>query len=105
MQVSGGRIARIRQAIGWTQADLAERAGVTPATIAAYEQGRRNKLDTLREIARAPRVDLSVLLGTGIESGGDPAVDALCAAVADLDPAARDELLRLARMMAARRGA
>lgn len=36
----GGTLVKLREGRGWSQAKLAERAGVTPETIAAWESGR-----------------------------------------------------------------
>ena len=38
-QVVGTRIARRRQLLGWTQAELADRLGVSPSTVANWERG------------------------------------------------------------------
>lgn len=37
----GRRLARLRRAHGWNQAELAERVGVSASAIGMYEQGRR----------------------------------------------------------------
>lgn len=58
-----GRITALtawRRAVGWTQAELAQRAGVRAATISEIEAGKIDpRLSTLRAIAGA--------LGLGIE--------------------------------------
>ena len=47
------RIRAARQALGWTQNELARRAGVSPRTIHAVEQGRSCRQATKRRILAA----------------------------------------------------
>jgi len=47
------RIRAARQALGWTQNELAERAGVAPRTIHAVEKGRPCRQETKRRILQA----------------------------------------------------
>ena len=37
----GLRIAALRRAAGWNQAELAQRLGISPSAVGMYEQGRR----------------------------------------------------------------
>jgi len=37
----GLRIAMLRRAAGWSQAELAEKLKISPSTVGMYEQGRR----------------------------------------------------------------
>ena len=46
------RIRAARQALGWTQNDLASRAGVSARTIHAIEKGRPCRQATKRKILR-----------------------------------------------------
>ena len=46
------RIRAARQAMGWTQNDLAEKAGVSARTIHAIEKGRACRQATKRKILR-----------------------------------------------------
>jgi transcriptional regulator with XRE-family HTH domain len=46
------RIRAARQALGWTQNDLAERSGVSARTIHAIEKGRACRQATKRKILR-----------------------------------------------------
>lgn len=96
----GNRIAGLRHNAGLTQAQLAERIGVSETTIAAYEQGRRGKLDTLQAIATELRVQVEVLLGTGPAASERPEVAQLLHIARGLEPDAVRELSRLARWMA-----
>ena len=43
----GARIAVLRKAAGWSQAELAARLGVTPSAVGMYEQGRREPASDL----------------------------------------------------------
>lgn len=55
----GQKIREIRELLGWTQAELAEKIGVAQATISDIEAGRNNpRLTTLIELARV--FDMSV---------------------------------------------
>jgi transcriptional regulator with XRE-family HTH domain len=47
------RIRAARQARGWTQTELADRAGVSPRTIYAVERGRSCRQATKRRILTA----------------------------------------------------
>ncbi len=47
------RIRAARQALGWTQKDLAQRAGVSTRTIHAIEKGRPCRQATKRHILNA----------------------------------------------------
>ena len=47
------RIRAARQALGWTQNELAERSGVSPRTIHAVEKGRSCRQATKRRILAA----------------------------------------------------
>lgn len=46
------RIRAARQALGWTQNDLADRAGISARTIHAIEKGRPCRQATKRKILR-----------------------------------------------------
>ena len=46
------RIRAARQAMGWTQSDLADRSGVSARTIHAIEKGRPCRQATKRKILR-----------------------------------------------------
>jgi transcriptional regulator with XRE-family HTH domain len=59
-----GRVRELRDAKGWSQAQLAERASVRIATISDIENAktRRIDLDTLEKLANALDVDASYLI-------------------------------------------
>jgi len=47
------RIRAARQAVGWTQSELAEKAGVSPRTVHAVEKGRPCRQSTKRRLLAA----------------------------------------------------
>lgn len=60
-KVVGREIRTTRNALGLTQADVAERLGVSPSYISAVEAGRRNlSLGQLANIAAAMRLGVNV---------------------------------------------
>jgi len=56
------RVVELRKRRGWTQEELAKRAGVRRATIHALERGASPRLDTLEKLAQAFGVKVSQLL-------------------------------------------
>ena len=58
----GERIGQIREKLGLTQGEFAERLAVTRASIARYEAGRVPKLGLLRQIARLGGVSVGWIL-------------------------------------------
>ena len=63
----GARVARLRQMRGWTQVQLARRAGLTPHGISQIESGRRNgwgiELETAYRLAFALGTSIDVVAG------------------------------------------
>ena len=60
-KVLGRKLKDTRQALGLTQAEVAERLGVSPSYISAVEAGRRNlTLGQLANIANAMRLGINV---------------------------------------------
>lgn len=58
-------VCRLRVQCGWTQAELAEAAGMRQPRIAEIESGEANpRLDTVARIARALRVDVHSLFAS-----------------------------------------
>ncbi len=75
-KVVGREIRKTRQALGLTQAEVAERLGVSPSYISAIEAGRRNlTLGQLANIANAMRlgIDISFIRADGTPVRLDPA--------------------------------
>src|SRR4029453_17342032 len=58
----GGRIRQIRQQMKSTQAQFAQRLGVTKVSVARYEAGRIPRMRVLEEIAKLGGVTMSWLL-------------------------------------------
>ncbi len=59
----GARIAALRKAAGWNQAELASRLQISPSAVGMYEQGRREpSADTLVAMARVLGVSVDYLL-------------------------------------------
>jgi transcriptional regulator with XRE-family HTH domain len=62
----GGRIRRCRQLRGWTQDELAQRAGLNRSTLTLIEQGKRGvemSVDTCWRIAWALGTSVDMLIG------------------------------------------
>ena len=66
----GARIAALRRAAGWNQAELAEKLRISPSAVGMYEQGRREpSAQMLLELARVFEVSVDYLLtGEGCDS-------------------------------------
>src|SRR6202011_5766405 len=69
MPTVGERIKTRRAELGWTQDQLAERAGISKSFVSDVENGKRSiGADTLLDVGRAMGVSLDFLM-TGKESG------------------------------------
>jgi transcriptional regulator with XRE-family HTH domain len=67
------KIKELREARGWSQTVLAEKAGLSSQTISTYEIGtRKGRVPTLRKIARALQVHVSELLSEEAARHMDP---------------------------------
>jgi transcriptional regulator with XRE-family HTH domain len=74
------RIKRAREERGWSQGELARRAGVRRATISDLETGKLEdtRVSTLRNIAKALRVSVDYLIDMEYDRRtppGQPAVE------------------------------
>lgn len=59
----GNRIACLRTELGWSQAELARRLGISPSAVGMYEQGRREpSLDILMDMSRVFAVSTEFLI-------------------------------------------
>lgn len=58
----GSGVSEARKALGWSQSELAERAGVSRPTVARIEAGQQVRVSTLNAVAEAlgMRVEISV---------------------------------------------
>ena len=64
-EIIGRNVAKYRSLAGMTQAQLAERAGVSTAFISRVERGQKMmKVQTLYQIAKSLNVSCDALLGT-----------------------------------------
>src|SRR5690554_2716897 len=80
MQHIGDRIREYRMLHGFTQEDLAEKAGMHPNTIKKLEQGGTARMDTLHRIARALNTTTGSLISSRprlLEHGDDGKLDLL----------------------------
>ncbi len=59
----GLRIAALRQAAGWSQAELAQRLKISPSAVGMYEQGRREPaVEILAALAKLFGVSIDYLV-------------------------------------------
>lgn len=64
MRELGQRVKKLRESRGWSQGELAKRAGVTRSAISTYEQGLRTpSADVLCALAKTFGVPADRLLG------------------------------------------
>lgn len=71
------RLRKARDLRGWSQADLAGKAGMPPSSIAHFETGaRKPSFDSLRRLANALEITTDYLLGRveepDLAQAGDP---------------------------------
>lgn len=87
------RLRRAREEKGWSQADLAARAGLQQSALSHYENAtRRPSFANLRRLARALDVSTDYLVGQSTHRSGQrsPAGDDLADQIARLRPADRE---------------
>lgn len=64
------RLAEVRKSRGLTQAELAEKSGLPPATVSHFETGFRfPTAPTLTKIADALKISIDFLVGRDAETG------------------------------------
>jgi transcriptional regulator with XRE-family HTH domain len=62
----GSHLRKLRKAKGLTQAELAEKIGITQSVVAAYERGaKKPEMDRIPALAKALGVTLEGLYGVG----------------------------------------
>jgi transcriptional regulator with XRE-family HTH domain len=84
----GDKLKDLRQAVGWSQPQLAEYSGVPVGTIRDYEQGRRDPLLlTAAKLARALKQPLEVFLAADVDAAPRPA------GPSDQKPAAKKKII------------
>jgi transcriptional regulator with XRE-family HTH domain len=107
------KLRRLRQRLGWTQQDLAERSGVQRPTISKIETGNRQNLrtTTLQRLAQALGVTADdLLLAPPLHAVADrpPDYKTTLAAVVklaeDLEQADLEDLLEYIEFLRAKRG-
>jgi transcriptional regulator with XRE-family HTH domain len=92
----GERIRRLRREKGWTQRDLALRAGLKPAQISKYERGNYQPgLAALKAIADALGTTTDHLVGSGPETDSDPRLKSLLSRVWELPPKPRSSIAEI----------
>jgi transcriptional regulator with XRE-family HTH domain len=66
-----GRVTRLRKEYGYTQAEVAERLGITQSDISAYERGaRRFHAETIAQYAQLLGVNAEELVGLHMPRNG-----------------------------------
>lgn len=83
----GMRIAALRKAAGWNQAELARRLQISPSAVGMYEQGRREpSAQMLVALAREFGVSLDYLMTGAPRPGeGDRVEDMLLRRIEEAD--------------------
>lgn len=62
--LTGSKLRAIRALVGITQAELAEKSGVSPTAIAEYERDKRDlRADTIRKLCDALGVSVTYRVG------------------------------------------
>jgi transcriptional regulator with XRE-family HTH domain len=98
----GARIRARREALGLTQAALAERAGLTSNYVGVLERGLKvPTIDTLITIAKALDISLVALLGD--VGAKDPWVDDVLAVASSVPESLRDLALAVLKTIATKR--
>ena len=96
----GSRIKKLRREKDWTQADLAELAGISQRNISRYESGNiEPRKSTVLKLANVFGVSTEELLGKIELSDGsppkDPELSRLMSAIAALPKEKREALLKV----------
>jgi transcriptional regulator with XRE-family HTH domain len=93
-------VKRTRDRLGLTQAQLAERSGMTPAAISQLEGGQREpSFSTIVKVAAALKTSPNDLMGLG-ETSPDPSLKALYREITKLDQDAYEKVSAFARWLA-----
>ncbi len=73
----GAQLRELRRARGWTQAELAERAGVSRKFVIDLERGQRVRAELDRVLAVVRALDRQIALVEGARPSFDSALDQL----------------------------
>lgn len=73
----GAQLRELRRARGWTQAELAERAGVSRKFVIDLERGQRVRAELDRVLAVVRALDREIALVEGARPSFDAALDQL----------------------------
>ena len=97
------RLRFARTMRGWTQSELATRAGLPPSSIAHFEAGsRKPSFDTLRRLATALEVTTDYLLGRVEDPALSHSADPIYRHASKLTGADRELAEEFLQMLAAR---
>ena len=97
------RLKSARTMRGWTQSELATRAGLPPSSIAHFEAGsRKPSFDTLRRLATALEVTTDYLLGRADDPALSHSADPIYRHASKLTGADRELAAEFLQMLAAR---
>ena len=98
------RLKTSREQKGFTQSQLAERAGLQSSAVSHFEAGRRSpSFDNLKKLADAIGVSIDYLLGRVQEpAGSGPVVQQLFRNLGQMTAADQDTLASFAEMLAAK---
>lgn len=102
LQVSlGTKVRRLRQSLGLTQEELAEKAGLSPKHLGELERGRGNptlsNLEALAEALTISLVDLFDLEGARLNQ--DKVKEAMCELIDRAGPQKREFIFHLLRYL------
>ena len=102
MSTVGERIKKRRNELGWTQNQLAQKAGISKSFLSDLENGKRSvSADNLLDIARVLNLSLDYLMKGEEEKAGKPAevqIPASLAAFADKEGLTFRQALALLKM-------
>ncbi len=86
----GGRVRQLREERGWTQSELAARAGLTASAVSQIESAKRSpNAETLQKLADGLEVSVDALMGRKSDEmllAGDQDARVLLRGLQDLSP-------------------
>jgi transcriptional regulator with XRE-family HTH domain len=98
------RLKTAREKKGFTQSQLAERAGLQPSAVSHFESGRRSpSFENLKKLADALGIAIDYLLGRIEEPvGAGPVIQKLFRDVGQMSASDQETLASFAAMLAAK---